>query len=247
MDILGLGFLLLFAGAIIAFSFLNLRRPGSQLRDIPSFSRLKRAIDLAVEDGSRVHVSLGHADINGPNSAAALVGLSMLQRITKIAADSDRPPIATTGSASVALLAQDTLRSAYQSMGTLDNYSGSLGRVAGLTPFSYAAGTLSIIRDEHVSANILAGTFGAEIALITGASGGKPILTLAGSDNLPAQAILFATADEQLVGEELFAGGAYVGAGNMHVASLHAQDAIRWLLIVIIIGSALFGLLSIFQ
>lgn len=246
MGILGLGFLLLFAGAMIAFSILNLRRKGSNLRDIPSFTRLIREIDLAVEDGSRIHVSLGNADISGPNSASALVGLMMLQRITEIAADSDHPPVATSGSPSVALVAQDTLRSTYQSMGAISNYSDSLGRVTGLTPFSYAAGTLPLIRDEQVSANILAGSFGPEIALIAGSSSKKTVLTLAGSDSLPAQSILFVTADEQLIGEELFAGGAYIGAGNMHIASLHAQDAIRWLLIVIISISALIGMFSSF-
>ena len=69
---------------------------------------------------------------------------------------------------------------------------------------------------------------------------------MAGTDNLPAQAILYATADEQLIGEDLFAGGAYVGAGPMHIASLHAQDVIRWLLIGILTISTLGGLIALF-
>jgi hypothetical protein len=129
-------------------------------------------------------------------------------------------------------------------MGVLSNYKLSLGRVAGLTPFSYAAATIHVIRSEDVSTNLLVGTFGSEVALITSAGSGKRVLTLAGTDNLPAQAILYATADEQLIGEELYAGGAYVGAGPMHIASLHAQDVIRLLLIVIIIISTLGGLYS---
>jgi len=240
-----LGFLLLFAGTMIAFSIINRRRQGANIRDIHAFSRMRRAIDLAVEDGTRMHVSLGRADITGKNSAAALVGLSMLHRITKIAADSDRPPIATSGDGGLALVSQDTLRSTYHTMGALSNYDLSAGRVTGLTPFSFAAGTIPVIREEAVSANLLIGTFGNEIALISGA-GGRSVLTLAGTDNLPAQAILYATADEQLIGEELFAGGAYVGAGPMHIASLHAQDVIRWLLIGILIISTLGGLIALF-
>ena len=130
-------------------------------------------------------------------------------------------------------------------MGALSNYDLSAGRVTGLTPFSFAAGTIPVIREEAVSANLLIGTFGNEIALISGA-GGRRVLTLAGTDNLPAQAILYATADEQLIGEELFAGGAYVGAGPMHIASLHAQDVIRWLLIGILTISTLGGLIALF-
>jgi hypothetical protein len=43
-----------------------------------------------------------------------------------------------------------------------------------------------------------------------------------------------------LIGEELFAAGAYVGAGAAHDASLTVQDILRWLVIVaILIGSLL--------
>jgi hypothetical protein len=65
-------------------------------------------------------------------------------------------------------------------------------------------------------------------------------LTLAGTDNLTGQAVLYATAHEPLIGEELYAGGAYLQAGPIHTASLQAQDAIRWLLVgVILIGIVL--------
>lgn len=243
IDVFGLGLVGVFFGLIVAFYFINQRRSGANLREIPAFSRLRTAIELAVEDGTRLHISVGHADITGPQSAAALVSLSMLKRITIIASDSDKPPIATAGDGALALLAQDTLRSTYQDLGTLSNYDITQGRVAGLTPFSFAAGTLPIISDEDVSANVLVGSFGSEIGLIT-TGGGSKTLSLAGTDNLPGQAVLFATADEQLIGEEVYAGGAYVGAGPMHIASLHAQDVMRWALIVIIIFSALGELLT---
>lgn len=235
MDLFGLGFLLLFGALIFVFSILYRIQKRSNLRRIPAFQQLRRAIDLAVEDGTRVHVSLGRADITGPNSAAALAALTLLHRVTQISADSDKPPVVTAGDGALAILSQDTLRSAYQSLGTLHNYSPTYGRAAGLTPFSYAAGTFPVIREENVSANLLLGTFGHELALISTAAGSKPVVTLAGSDSLPAQAILFATADEQLIGEEVYAAGAYVDGESMHIASLRAQDVIRWLLVAFIL------------
>lgn len=245
MDIVGLLFLLIFGALIVVFSFVYRVQKRSNLRVIPAFQHLRRAIDLAVEDGSRVHVSIGRADITGPNSAAALVALSMLHRVTQIAADSDRPPVVTTGDGALAILAQDTLRSAFQSLGTIENYSPTYGRAAGLTPFSYAAGAFPIIRDEHVSANFLLGSFGHELAFISTAAGRKPIVTLAGADSLPAQSILYVTADDQLIGEEVYAAGAYLDAGAMHIASLRAQDVIRWLLVAFIIIYPVLALLNI--
>jgi len=72
-------------------------------------------------------------------------------------------------------------------------------------------------------------------------------MTLAGTDDISTQAVLYATADEPLIGEELFAGGAYVDAGLLHTASLRAQDAIRWLLIIVILAGILLKFLGLDQ
>jgi hypothetical protein len=65
-------------------------------------------------------------------------------------------------------------------------------------------------------------------------------LVVAGTDHVPTQAVLYAAAEEPLIGEEVFAAGAYLGADPFHNASLQAQDAIRWLLIgVMIVGGVL--------
>ena len=93
---------------------------------------------------------------------------------------------------------------------------------------------------------MLIGSFGNEVALITDAAERKEGMTLGGTDNLTGQAVLFATAQEPLIGEESYAGGAYLGAGRMHTASLYVQDIIRWVLIgLIVLGSLLklFGVL----
>jgi hypothetical protein len=41
-----------------------------------------------------------------------------------------------------------------------------------------------------------------------------------------------------LIGEELFAAGAYVGAGASHEGSLLVQDILRWLIIITILAGS---------
>ena len=87
---------------------------------------------------------------------------------------------------------------------------------------------------------MLLGSFGSEVALINEAGERAGSLTLAGTDNVAAQSVIFASAHEPLIGEETYASGAYLGVGRMHVASLHAQDILRWILAgSIVIGSIL--------
>lgn len=240
INLLGFVFVLVFFGLMIILAAAGRRRPERYLRDIPAFARLGRAIGLAVEAGQRLHLSLGRGGIDGLQAGSAFVGLSMLQRISRAASISDRPPIATSGEGTLGILSQDTLRSVARSIGSEAQYDSTTGQVTGLTPFSYAAGTMSVIFDQNVSASVLAGHFGSEVALITDASERCGSLTLAGTDSIPGQAVMVATAQEPLIGEELYAAGAYINAGQMHIASLRAQDILRWVLILaILVGAGL--------
>ena len=244
LNLLGLIVVLIFFGLMIAIAILVRRRESPKLREIPAFKRLDRAIGLAVEAGSRLHVSLGRGQMLSRQSAIGFVGLSILDRIGRSTSISDRPPIATSGEGTLGILSQDSQRVTARYLGVESD--PNRGRITGLTPLSYAAGTLSFVKEEEIGANLLIGSFGNEVALITDAAERKEGMTLGGTDNLTGQAVLFATAQEPLIGEESYAGGAYLGAGRMHTASLYVQDIIRWVLIgLIVLGSLLklFGVL----
>lgn len=207
-------------------------------RSIKAIQRLQHSIELSVEDGSRLQVALGDGGLLGPQSAAALAGLTLLRQVAEIAADSDQPPVATSGDGTVMLLAQDTLRSTYRRLGIREQFNVQLAQTTGVTPLSYAAGTLPSILDRDVLASALVGHFNAEAGLIAGAAQRNEGFSLGGSDSLTGQAVLFAAADEPLIGEEVYATGAYTNAGNAHQASLRTQDVLRWLIIILIIIAA---------
>jgi hypothetical protein len=94
----GLLLILLSFSLIVVFAAAGRNRPGRHLRELPAFTRLRRAVGLAVEVGTRVHISLGRGDLLGTQNAAAFSGLVMADRIARAASISDRPPVATAGS-----------------------------------------------------------------------------------------------------------------------------------------------------
>ena len=199
---------------------------------------MRQAVGRLVEDGSRLHVSLGRGNLVTPQGASSLAGLALLERLSRLTSASDKPPIATSGEPSLAFLSQDNLQKAAGKTGQagMDQYAG---RLTGLTPFSYAAGAIPAIHDEKVSATILMGNFGMEGGLIAEAAERENSFSLAGSDNLTAQAVFQVTARETLLGEEMFAAGAYADPSPMQNASLVVQDILRWLTILVILGWSL--------
>ena len=239
------GFGIVFFSAALMLGLLFLRRKKPYVfRDIPAITKLRQAVGLVVEDGSRLHVSLGRGSLNSPQSASALAGLALLRRLADLTSAGDQPPIVTSGDATLAILSQDTLQAAasFSEQGAFDP---TAGRLTGLTPFSYAAGAIPAIRDENVSANLLMGNFGVEVGLLTDAVERMNTFVLAGSDNLAAQAVIYASAKEALIGEEIYAAGAYVEVGRSHTASLTVQDILRWLIIAIILAGALLTLAGV--
>ncbi len=229
---------------LLAFTFLRRKSPGV-FRKIEAYERLNRAVGLAVEGGTRLHVSIGRGNLFTSRGGSALAGLAMLRRLSEQTSLSDHPPVVTSGDASLAILSQDTLQSGYRAAGAEELYRFTTGRLTGLTPFAYAAGTIPVIHDEDISANVVIGDLGSEAALLADASNVKNADLIAASDNLSAQSVLYAASDEPLIGEELFAAGAYLGAGASQDASLQTQDLLRWLIIFAIIGGAVLKFLGI--
>lgn len=234
LNVLGFILLFLFIALMLVFLALSGRFPFS-LRSIRPFESLKEAIERAVEAGERVHVSLGTGSVIGPDSAPAWAGLAMLTQIARATSMSDRPVVVTTGDGAMAILARDSLRTAYHDLGAPEHYEPTAGRMLGPTPFTYVAGLPIVLGTEHVSVHILNGSFGAEAALAADFGDRSEAFVLGGTEDIQSQALLYATAQHPLIGEEVFAGGAYLNVGRMHKASLHAQDVIRILLIIAIL------------
>jgi hypothetical protein len=89
---------------IIAFSaFLLLvitlwkRKSPAKLREIPALTQLYRTLGLSVEDGTRLHISLGHGGLLDARGGSALAGLAMLRHIAERTSVSDMPSVASAG------------------------------------------------------------------------------------------------------------------------------------------------------
>ena len=245
MKILELAILAVSAILLLTITLWKRKSP-AKLRDIPALTRLFRTLGLSVEDGTRLHISLGRGSFLDSRGGSGLAGLAVLRYIAERTSVSDEPAVASAGDPALGLLAQDTLQAGYQAAGVEELYVPTTGRVTGLTPFGYAAGAMNISQNENVSTNIMLGHFGPEAALLAEASDRENITVIGASDDLAGQAVLFANTQDALIGEELFAAGAYMCAGASHTASLTVQDILRWTIIVALLGGVFAKLAGIF-
>ena len=200
MNIIGLAVVLVAAGLLLGLTFIRRKATTPVFREIPAFTRLKRALGISVEAGTCLHISLGRGGLQTPDAAPGLAGLAMLRHLAEQTSASDEPPVVSSGAADLSILSRDTLQAGYKSAGAEDLYDPTTGRLTGLTPFSFAAGAIPILQDENVSANIFIGHFGPEIALLTDAAERTNSPAVAAAVDPTAQAVIYASVDDPLVG-----------------------------------------------
>ena len=91
---------------------------------------------------------------------------------------------------------------------------------------------------------LILGPLGPEAALVAEA-GSRRGHVVGGTLDPVAQAVLYAAADNPLIGEELFAAGAYLRVNRAHLASVQARDIMRWLVIAAAVALAVLGTVGI--
>jgi hypothetical protein len=243
-QIIGGGVILLAAALTVVFGFLQKRLNKFPLRKLKALDNLQQSVGLTIENGKRLHVSLGSASILAAGNAASLTGLSMVEHLALISMVSDRPPLITSGEGSLLVLSQDVMRRAYRMGNSQDRYNPQLIQQTGFSPWSYSIGCMPAISQEQVQTSLLMGRFGPEAAFLNNAARRKDGYSLGATDDLTGQAVMLGTASDTLLGEELYAVPGYLNRSPFHRSSVQVQDVLRWLIIAVILTGVVLAVIG---
>ncbi len=206
------------------------------LRLIPAFDALRGVTARAIETGRALHVSLGLGGITGDVTADSLAGISVLEYLADQSAAAGAPPIVTLADPTLLPLAQDVVRRPYGP--DREGAARAARHVRWIAPESaaYAAGVMGVLGGEGVDANVMIGAFGDEYLLMGEAASRRGMAHVGGASDPNVLPFVFATADETLMGEDMYAAGAYLSGRPWHIGSLLAQDFMRWVIVAGIVA-----------
>ncbi len=235
--------LAVFLPFLIPFFYFLYRAPrsrtGPRLRAIPAYDSLKKLMARAAETGQAVHVSVGTAGVSSAQTADTLAGLYTLEFLADRAANSDIPPLVTVTEPTALPAALDQLRRAYERQGYPDEHRVEHARfiappVNG-SAVPYAAGVMDILNHEPVTANVMLGAFGDEFLLMAEPGAQRGAFQIGGTSNPSVLPFVYLTMTEPILGEEIYASGAYLLERIGHYTSLIAQDIFRVFVVVVVI------------
>jgi len=225
--------ILLFTGPVL-FSVWQARQGKVVfIRKIAGIEAIQNAIGRAVEMGRPISFTSGLTGVT-PRLYACL---SVLSHVARQAARFNSRILVPASDPEALALTEATLQNAYRSEKRLSKYDPTCLRFLSEEQFAFASGYMGMIHRERVAAAFLFGRFAAESLVLAEAGQGVGAIQIAATDS-PEQIPFFITAcDYTLIGEELYAAGAYLTEDRGQRGSLRGQDIAKaFLLGILVLG-----------
>ncbi|MEM0084744.1 MAG: DUF6754 domain-containing protein [Candidatus Methanomethylicia archaeon] len=234
----GLVFLLIIA--ISAAYFIRRGKAGKvpYIRRVSGLDAIDEAIGRATEMGRPVFCSHGIASIAdatyGPQTIA---GLSVLGYVAQLCAKYGTRLIVPIRQVAVYPIAREIVENAYRAEGKLDQF-----RVEDLVylsgwQFGYSLGYMSLMQREKAGANIMIGGYWAESLQLAEVGYMVGAMQVSGTANTHQIPFFVVATDYCLIGEEIFAAGAYLSKDPAMIGSIVAQDIGKFISVALIVIS----------
>lgn len=228
---------MLFIGLIIGFIVQSRQGREMYIRPIAGIQAIEEAVGRSTEMGRPILYVPG---LSGISDVATLASIAILGRVAERAAEYNTPLLVVNCDPIVLAIAQETVREAHIRAGRPDTYNEDHVFFISDRQFAFAAGVNGLMVRERPATNLFIGMFYAESLLLaeTGASIGA--IQIAGTDAETQLPFFITACDYTLIGEELYAAGAYISQNPMLLGTLKAQDWSKVLVITCMIVGILF-------
>ena len=206
------------------------------IRPIPAIQAVEEAIGWATEMGKPILFVPGISTIQ---DVATIAALNILSPVAEKAAQYDSKLIVPNFDPIVFTITQEVVKEAYLKAGRPDAYRDEDVFYLSARQFAYAAAVNGIMMREKPATNFFLGMFFAESLLLAETGNMTGAIQIAGTDAVTQLPFFIVACDYTLIGEELYAAGAYMGDDPKLTGSLKGQDWSKAICIFFLIGFTL--------
>ena len=220
------------------------RRRIAPERPLGAFGGLRDQVARAAETGSPVHIALGTGGMDAGDAMVSLGGLRIAAALADVVVSYGASLTVSVGEPTLLPLAQDALRRAYERQGISGRYDPAQVRFVAPSRSAFAAGTGYTAKSDGTTVVVIAGSYGAEITLISDAVARRSVPQFVAVTSTAAIGAMYPATDRLAPGEALFAAAAQQSGDAQWFAGLLAQDMLRVLVVAAILVAALWALLG---
>ncbi len=197
------------------------KRKGLFIRRIAGLDAIDEAIGRATEMGKPIFYVPG---IGSMSSISTIASAFILGEVSKKVAQYDSQIKVPHYDPVVMTVCKEVVKQSYMEAGRPDSYREDINQFVSADQFSYAASVDGMISREKPAACFYMGYFMAESLLLAEVGATSGAIQIAGTDVEHQLPFFFTACDYTLIGEELYAAGAYLSREPMLVSALKVQD-----------------------
>jgi len=232
-------FLIIFS-AVVAFSiYLAKRGKMWEIRRLPAIDTLDETVGRATEMGKPILYTVGGllTDVEAPQ---AIAGFTILNYIARRAAKTGTELRVAPRFAVHIPIVTDIVGSAYLAEGHPERFKPENIRYHSDTQFAFATGVMGQIAREKPASLVMIGAWWAECLMFLETAVIHGAMSVGGTANTHQIPFIVLCTSECLIGEEIFAAGAYLSKEPVSVGTIAAGDIGRYIILaLIVIGTVL--------
>jgi len=231
-------FLIVLCAAVIYLVETSRRGRLAKLRKLPGLDAVEEAVGRATEMARPVVISTGIGGLTDITAPQTIAGLSMVSYVGRLCARYGARLIAPCRQPHVLPVEIEIIQTAFNEEGKTEEGARATEMVQYLSDnqFSYAMAYLAIIEREKPAAHIMVGGYWAESLQLAELGFKVGAVQVAGTANTAQIPFFVAACDYCLIGEEIYAAGAYLSKDPIQTGSVVGQDfgkAVAFILIVL--------------
>ncbi|MFN8549695.1 MAG: DUF6754 domain-containing protein [Candidatus Eisenbacteria bacterium] len=202
------------------------------IRRIAALDAIEESVGRATEMGKSVLYVPG---IDDANNIQTIYSMVILNSVAKMVAQYDTPLVVPIAKSFVVPLAEETVRAGYMDAGRPDAFQPDNIRFLSDEQFAFTAAVNGIMLRDRPATNLFLGSFFAESLVLAETGFSTGAVQIAGTANVHQLPFFVVACDYTMIGEEFFASSAYLSREPMLVGTLKAADAMKLLLIVLLV------------
>ncbi len=226
------------ATVIMTFAKIAKRNPNKLfIRRIGGLEAVDEALGRAAEMGKPVFFCHGPGDLS---SVVTISAINLLGKIAERVGEYGTELKVTCLDYLVMQVSQEMVRDAYTRVGRSDAYSDDNVMFVTHNHFAYSAAVSGMMIREKAGTAFFFGRFSSESLLLSETGAVTKAIQIAGTDSFAQIPFFITTCDYTLIGEEMYAGSAYLSREPRLVGAVKGQDVIKAIVILaIVLGAGL--------
>ena len=220
----------------IVFIFIAKRGRQLYIRRIPGIDAIEEALGRATELGRPIVFTTG---LTGLDQLLFAV-LGVLSHIGKKSAAFGCRLIVPQRDYEVMPVVSETVRESFRSAGRLDAFSPQDIRYLSPDQFAFASGYMGIVHREKAASCFMFGEYAAESLVLAEAGQQVGAMQVAGTVSYNQVPFFLTSCDYTIIGEEVYAAGAYLSRNPAQLGSIRGQDVAK----LVVLGLILVGVIA---